>query len=93
MLNKAWQALLLNIMKDSIKIKPRKSMSYKSKLIDAAKFYEDCPPVLARIVSAPFTAPVSRRRIVVYSLARKKSPCAANRAKFHKYRRLAFYMI
>ena len=79
--NKAWQAsllkLLLNITRRPIKNQFRKSMSYKSKLIDAAKFYEDCPPVLARIVSAPFITPASRRRIVVYSLARKKPPCAA----------------
>lgn len=68
-------------------------MFYKSKLINAAKFYKDCSFSFARKVSVPLITLVSRRRIVVYSLARKKSPCAANRAKFHKYRRLAFYMI
>ena len=67
-------------------------MSYKSKLIDPAKFYEDYSFSFVRKVSVPLITLVSRRRIV-YSLARKKSPCAANRAKFHKYRRLAFYMI
>jgi len=75
--NKAWQALLLNIMKRPIKSQFRKSTPYKSKLIDAAKFYEDCSSSFARKVSVPFITPVSRRRIVVYSLARKKSPCAA----------------
>lgn len=52
-------------------------MPHKSKLIDAAKFYEDFLSSFARKVSVPFITPVSRRRIVVYSLARKKSPCAA----------------
>ena len=58
-------------------------MPYKSKLIDAAKFYEDCPPVLARIVSAPFITPASLRRMRLTSPV--KPPCAAKRAKFHKY--------
>ena len=78
--NKAWQAsllkLLLNITRRPIKNQFRKSMSYKSKLIDAAKFYEDCSYSFARKVFAPFITPASRRRIV-YSLARKKSPCPA----------------
>ena len=75
MLNKAWQALLLNIMKDSIKKSSPEKHATQKKLMNAAKFYEDCSSSFARKVSAPFITPASRRRIV-YSLARKKSPCA-----------------
>ena len=67
-------------------------MSYKSKLIDAAKFYEDCSSSFARKVSVPFTAPVSRRRMRLVSHV-KSLRAQQGRTKFYKYRRLAFYMI
>ena len=67
-------------------------MFYKSKLINAAKFYKDCSFSFVRKVSLPFTAPVSRRRMRLVSHV--KSLCAQQgRTKFYKYRRLAFYMI
>jgi hypothetical protein len=58
-------------------------MPYKSKLIDAAKFYEDYSSSFARKVSVPFITLVSRRRMRLTSPV--KPPCAAKRAKFHKY--------
>jgi len=50
-----------------MKNQAQKSMSYKSKLIDAAKFYEDCSSSFARKVSVPFITPVSRRHMRIAS--------------------------
>ena len=67
-------------------------MFYKGKLIDAAKFYEDCSSSFARKVSAPFITPASRRHMRIVSHV-KSLRAQQGRVKFHKYRRLAFYMI